>query len=128
MRLSVLALSALRTVLPFFLPARYIEGSVSKGLSNTRTSTMPNFRPLFRASLPPTRPAPGYVPTTFTRPIKKLVLEYCDTWGSNEGMRRFIKSSDGIVKLAKENPSVEVVVRKRNYKHPIVRGLYREYS
>lgn len=42
-------------------------------------------------------------------------------------MRRFIASEkDGIAKFAKANPSVEVIVKKRPFRHPVVRGLYRK--
>ena len=87
---------------------------------------MPSIPPLLRASLGATRPANGF--TSFRRPCKKVVLEYCEQWASNDGMRRFIGSRIGVERIANDNPSVEVVVKKRPYKHPIVRGLYRKLA
>jgi large subunit ribosomal protein L43 len=85
---------------------------------------MPPVPPLLRASLPATRPANGY--GSMQRSCKKVVLEYCDTWGSNDGMRRFIlNKAIGPEAIARSNPSVEFVVRRRPFKHPVVRGLYR---
>lgn len=46
----------------------------------------------------------------FVLPCKKLVVEYCETWGSNRGMQQFIQSS--LVPLACANPSVELVLRR----------------
>jgi len=86
---------------------------------------MPAVAPLMRASLGATRPSNGFA--NFRLPCKKLVVEYCEVWGSNDGMRRFIAGGDnGIAKVARENPSVEIIVKKRPFKHPVLRGLYRE--
>lgn len=78
-----------------------------------------------RASLGSTRPVNGFA--NFRLPCKKLVVEYCEVWGSNDGMRRFIAGEgQGIAKFARENPGVEFIVKKRPFKHPLLRGLYRE--
>lgn len=53
----------------------------------------------------------------------QLVFEYCETWGSNEGMRNFLSKGD-VVKVAERYPGVEVVVRRVENRHPHLRGVY----
>lgn len=87
---------------------------------------MPYLPRAARAALPITRPANGFA--NFRLPCKKVVLEYCEVWQSNEGLREFIsRDTNNILKFARENPSVEFIVKKRPFKHPILRGLYREW-
>lgn len=70
------------------------------------------------------RPVPGGPTGTFVLPCRKLVFEYCERWQSSKGTRDFLTSE--VVSLAQSNPSVEIVVRQRPGKHPVVRGFYRE--
>ncbi len=58
----------------------------------------------------------------FLPQIRKLVFEYCDKWPSSANTRTYILNH--LESLARANPHVEVVVRQRNYKEPIVRGYY----
>ncbi|SJL06327.1 related to mitochondrial ribosomal protein, large subunit [Armillaria ostoyae] len=58
----------------------------------------------------------------FIPQIRKLVFEYCDKWPSSANTRTYILNH--LESLARANPHVEVVVRQRNYKEPIVRGYY----
>ncbi|PBL00458.1 hypothetical protein ARMGADRAFT_1042750 [Armillaria gallica] len=58
----------------------------------------------------------------FLPQIRKLVFEYCDKWPSSANTRTYILNH--LELLARANPHVEVVVRQRNYKEPIVRGYY----
>jgi large subunit ribosomal protein L43 len=74
---------------------------------------------LLRAQLR-SRPANGHV--AFVPQIRKLVFEYCDKWPSSENTRTYILNHAEA--LAKQHPHVEVVVKQRNQKEPIVRGFY----
>ncbi|KAF9535752.1 thioredoxin-like protein [Crepidotus variabilis] len=76
-------------------------------------------RPLLRAQLR-SRPANGHV--AYLPQIRKLVFEFCDKWPSSANTRTYILNH--IQDVAKENPHVEVVVKQRNQKEPIVRGFY----
>ncbi|KAJ7226012.1 thioredoxin-like protein [Mycena pura] len=75
--------------------------------------------PLFRAQLNST-PANGHV--TFIPQIRKLVFEYCNDWPSSAHTRTFLRRE--LIPLARNNPHVEIVVKQRNRKEPIVRGFY----
>lgn len=81
----------------------------------TRTAT----RPIFRATLGSTQ-ANGH--SAFIPQCRKLVFEYCDKWPSSANTRTFLL--DRLQCVAKENPHVEFVVKRRNNKEPIVRGFY----
>ena len=83
--------------------------------------TSPAMRPLMRAALS-SRPANGHV--SFIPQIRKLVFEFCDKWPSSANTRTYIHNH--LEDLARQNPHVEIVVRQRTYKEPIVRGFYRE--
>ncbi|KZP00767.1 hypothetical protein CALVIDRAFT_533096 [Calocera viscosa TUFC12733] len=63
---------------------------------------------------------PGH--TIFVPQLRKLIFEYCDIWTSNTHARTYILNN--IEDLAASNPHVEVVLLKRSFKHPIVRGFY----
>lgn len=76
-------------------------------------------RPLFRARLG-SLPANGHA--AFLPHIRKLVFEYCDKWPTSANTRTFIRNH--IETLARENPHVEIVVKERNQKEPIIRGFY----
>lgn len=74
---------------------------------------------LLRAQLR-SRPANGHA--AFLPQIRKLVFEYCDKWPTSHHTRTFLLTR--LQALARENPHVEVVVKQRNQKEPIVRGFY----
>ncbi|KAF8591996.1 hypothetical protein K439DRAFT_1626495 [Ramaria rubella] len=65
-------------------------------------------------------PANGH--HAFVPQIRKLVFEYCDYWPSSGHTRTFLIKH--VEQLARDNPHVEVVVKQRPYKQPIVRGFY----
>ena len=76
-------------------------------------------RPILRAQLR-SRPANGH--TAFLPALRKLVFEYCDKWPTSATTRSFIVAHAQA--LACANPHVEVVIKQRNQKEPIVRGFY----
>ncbi|CAE6462011.1 unnamed protein product [Rhizoctonia solani] len=80
---------------------------------------MPPYVPILRAQLR-TKPSNGH--GAFVPQLKKLVFEYCDTWSSSARLRGYLLRNSE--RLAQENPHVEVVVRQRPFKAPIVRGIY----
>ncbi|KAF8060995.1 thioredoxin-like protein [Lyophyllum atratum] len=65
-------------------------------------------------------PANGHA--TFVPQIRKLVFECCDRWPSSHLTRTFLLTK--LQALARENPHVEIVVRQRIHREPIVRGFY----
>lgn len=81
--------------------------------------TLPATRPIFRAQL---RSSPANGHAVFIPQLRKLVFEYCDRWPSSANTRTYILNH--LETLARENPHVEVVVKQRNHKEPIVRGFY----
>ncbi|KAF8640683.1 hypothetical protein AX17_000339 [Amanita inopinata Kibby_2008] len=79
----------------------------------------PPISPVFRAQLR-SKPANGHV--VFIPQIRKLVFEYCDKWPSSTNTRTYLLTR--LETLARNNPHVEVVIKQRNHKEPIVRGFY----
>ena len=77
-------------------------------------------RPIFRARLG-SKPSNGF-DAVFIPQIRKLVFEYCDKWPSSANARTYLYSH--LVPLAEQNPHVEIIVKQRNQKEPIVRGFY----
>ena|ERR1700722_12149159 len=75
--------------------------------------------PIFRGQLR-SRPANGHI--GFIPQIRKLVFEYCDSWSSSANTRTYILNH--VEDLARKNPHVEIVVRHRFQRRPIVRGFY----
>ncbi|KAJ7693537.1 hypothetical protein B0H17DRAFT_1277908 [Mycena rosella] len=75
--------------------------------------------PLFRAQLS-SAPANGHV--AFIPQIRKLVFEYCNDWPTSANTRTFLRRD--LIPFARNNPHVEIVVKQRNRKEPIVRGFY----
>ncbi|KIY45228.1 mitochondrial ribosomal protein subunit L51 [Fistulina hepatica ATCC 64428] len=67
-----------------------------------------------------TRPANGHA--TFLPQIRKLVFEYCERWPSSANTRTFLLNH--LEPMARENPHVEIVVKQRNNREPIIRGFY----
>ncbi|KAG6866265.1 hypothetical protein C0991_006852 [Blastosporella zonata] len=66
------------------------------------------------------RPANGHA--AFIPQIRKLVFECCDRWPSSDNTRTFLFSN--LRTLAEKNPHVEIVVRQRIHREPILRGFY----
>ncbi|KAG8982988.1 hypothetical protein FRB90_006379 [Tulasnella sp. 427] len=75
--------------------------------------------PIVRAALR-SRGANGHA--AFVPQIRKLVFEYCDVRHSSGPLRNFLL--DHVEKLAAKNPHVEIVVKQRPQRQPIVRGFY----
>lgn len=75
--------------------------------------------PLYRARLA-SAPANGHV--AFIPQIRKLVFEYCNDWPTSANTRTFLRRD--LIPFAQNNPHVEIVVKQRNRKEPIVRGFY----
>ncbi|KAF7301940.1 L51-S25-CI-B8 domain-containing protein [Mycena indigotica] len=75
--------------------------------------------PLLRAQ---TNSLPANGHGAFVPQIRKLVFEYCNDWPSSAPTRTFL--SRNLVAFAREHPHVEIVVKQRNRKEPIVRGFY----
>ncbi|KAF8488166.1 thioredoxin-like protein [Gautieria morchelliformis] len=75
--------------------------------------------PILRGSLR-SYPANGHM--SFVPQIRKLVFEYCDYWPSSAHTRTFLRKH--VEQLARDNSHVEIIVKQRNYKQPIVRGFY----
>ncbi|KAG6891113.1 hypothetical protein C0995_014203 [Termitomyces sp. Mi166 len=65
-------------------------------------------------------PANGHA--AFLPQIRKLVFECCDRWASSQNARTFLFTR--LVSLARDNPHVEIVIRQRIHREPIVRGFY----
>ncbi|KAG5646075.1 hypothetical protein DXG03_004498 [Asterophora parasitica] len=65
-------------------------------------------------------PANGHA--TFVPQIRKLVFECCDRWPSSTNTRTFLLTK--LQALARDNPHVEIVVRQRIHREPIIRGFY----
>lgn len=84
-------------------------------------SIAPVTKPIARAALR-SKPANGHV--AFVPQIRKLVFEYCDVRHSSGPLREFLLKD--VESLATKNPHVEIVVRQRPQRQPIVRGFYSE--
>jgi len=76
-------------------------------------------RPLLRAKLG-SSPSNGHV--VFLPQIRKLVVEYTNNMPSSANTRTFV--SNHIEELARQYPHVEIVVRQRMEREPVIRGLY----
>ncbi|KAI9428604.1 thioredoxin-like protein [Lactarius indigo] len=76
-------------------------------------------QPIFRAQLC-SKQSNGH--TAFVPQIRKLVFEYSQNWSSSANTRTYLKNN--LQNIARANPHVEVVVRQRPNRQPIVRGLY----
>lgn len=78
--------------------------------------------PILRGQLRST-PANGHA--AFVPQIRKVVFEFCETWPTSASLRNVLR--DGVETIARENPHVEIVVKKRMFKEPVVRGFYCEF-
>ena len=72
-----------------------------------------------------TRPAPGGARGTLTRPLRKLLVGYCEKSASSSGLRDYLLKH--AADLARANPSVEFVLLQRPQRAPLLRGYYRAY-
>ncbi|PVG02156.1 hypothetical protein CPB86DRAFT_751484 [Serendipita vermifera] len=95
-----------------------------------------------RAALPPrngprsSRLPPAFLPVNpsslvakqgngynlFVPPLRKLIFEYCERSEQSSRMRSYLLNH--VEDVARKNPHVEVVVKTRTLKPPVVRGLY----
>ncbi|KAI9513140.1 thioredoxin-like protein [Russula earlei] len=75
--------------------------------------------PIFRAQLS-SKQSNGHA--AFVPQIRKIVFEYAQNWSSSANTRTYLHRH--LQALARANPHVEVVVRQRNNRQPIVRGFY----
>ena len=65
-------------------------------------------------------PANGH--GAFIPQVRKLVFEFCDNWASSANLRTYIHNH--LEDVARANPHVEFVVRRRSCREPVVRGFY----
>ncbi|KAI0005378.1 thioredoxin-like protein [Russula compacta] len=79
----------------------------------------PVTKPIFRAQLT-SHHSNGHA--AFVPQIRKLVFEFSQNWASSAKTRTYLRNNLQI--LARSNPHVEVVVKQRNNRQPIVRGFY----
>ncbi|KAI0252706.1 thioredoxin-like protein [Lactifluus subvellereus] len=79
----------------------------------------PVTKPIFRAQLS-SKQSNGHA--AFVPHIRKLVFEFSQNWSSSANTRTYLQNN--LQTLARANPHVEVVVRQRNNRQPIVRGFY----
>src|SRR5712672_638610 len=61
----------------------------------------------------------------FVPQIRKLVFEYSQNWSSSANTRSYLHNN--LPNLARVNLHVEVVVKQRNNRQPLVRGFYRAH-
>ena len=80
-------------------------------------------KPLLRASL---RSNSSNGHQIFIPQCRKMIFEYCETWPTSANIRTFILKH--LEDVARKNPHVEIVIKPRPHKEPIVRGLYCMYS
>jgi hypothetical protein len=64
--------------------------------------------------------------TSFVPQLRKLIFEYCERSEQSAKTRGYLLNY--VEDVARSNPHVEVVVKTRTLKPPIVRGLYRKFS
>lgn len=98
--------------------------SPSTGTSSSYSSAMaskigPALKPFLRAQQT-SFPANGH--GAFVPQARKLVFEFCDNWASSTNLRTFIHNR--LEDLARQNPHVEFVVRRRSHREPVIRGFY----
>lgn len=79
----------------------------------------PALKPFLRAQQT-SFPANGH--GAFVPQARKLVFEFCDNWASSTNLRTYIHNR--LEDLARQNPHVEFVVRRRSHREPVIRGFY----
>lgn len=77
----------------------------------------------FSRAVASTRPAPGGAQGTLTRPLRKLLIGYCEKSVASKGLRDYLLKN--AVELARAHPSVEFVLMQRPQRAPLLRGYYR---
>lgn len=87
--------------------------------TSTLSSLTHKISPLLRRSLKLESNIPN---NSFILPCKKIIFEYCEIWGSNKGMKEFLLKD--LIKLAKDYPGIELVVRRKENCHPHLKGIY----
>jgi hypothetical protein len=107
-----------------FFPTHHVS-SLTRKIHHTQlyppmSRLAPVTKPIFRAQLS-SRQSNGHA--YFVSQISKLVFEYAQNWSSSANTRTYLQNN--LQKLARENPHVQVVIRQRNNRQPIVRGFYR---
>ena len=90
-------------------------------LSMTSRHFVTPTKPILRATL---RSTPSNGHDVFIPQIRKMIFEYCETWPTSSNMRTYLLNH--LQDVARQNPYVEVVVKHRPHREPIVRGLYCE--
>ncbi|CAG7846204.1 SubName: Full=Uncharacterized protein {ECO:0000313/EMBL:CCA70049.1} [Serendipita indica DSM 11827] len=83
------------------------------------TKLEPAFRPVPASQLVSSQ-GNGY--NLYVPPLRKLVFEYCERSEQSARTRSYLLTH--VEDLARANPHVEVVVKTRSHKPPVVRGLY----
>jgi large subunit ribosomal protein L43 len=56
--------------------------------------------------------------------LQKLWMFYCEHGGSSRAVREYVGAGK-LVEWAHEHPTVEIILKPRNGKHPYVQGEYR---
>jgi hypothetical protein len=80
---------------------------------------VPSTVPILRATL---RSQPSNGHEAFIPQIRKLIFEFCESWPTSSNIRTYILAH--LEHVARQNPHVEIVVKQRTHKEPIIRGLY----
>ncbi|KAJ9115110.1 hypothetical protein QFC22_005440 [Naganishia vaughanmartiniae] len=69
-------------------------------------------------------PVPGY--NNYVTPLRKLIVDYHPEAPSQRGLREYIRNP--LIKIARENPEVEILVRKvKQGRAAVLRGHYGKY-
>jgi large subunit ribosomal protein L43 len=101
---------------PLGVPSKAAAAIAPRTATRARPAPM---RPVFRAQLASTG-ANGH--TAFVPPLRKLVFEYDEAGAPSAHTRTFLLNH--LEDLARKHPHVELVVRPRPQRQPIVRGFY----
>lgn len=91
--------------------------------NDDRMRLPPATAPILRSALR-SQGANGHA--AFVPQIRKLVFEYCDVRISSGPLREYLLKD--VEALAARNPHVEIVVKQRPQRQPIVRGFYSEFA
>jgi hypothetical protein len=106
--------------IPLAKPVRSLSRAARAIAPRTNTTPrLPATRPVFRASLV-SEGANGHA--SFVPPLRKIVFEYSEYMASSDVTRIYLRKH--LEDLARRNPHVEVVVRPRHNKEPLITGFY----
>lgn len=83
-----------------------------------------NITPILRSSLKLTSNSINQSNNNFILPCKKIVIQFSEEWNSNKGLKEFISNPKYLINLANNYPSVEIVLERKEFKHPHVIGIY----